>query len=80
MEAINARLRQLEDIETILYLQQRTTVQSRTWEDEQLRIKREKEDRNFLRVLKKRDDEEDVSMPSLGIGMQSSKERSTGSA
>jgi hypothetical protein len=80
MEAINARLRQLEDIETALYLQQRTTVQSRTQEDEKVRIKREEEDRNFLRVLKERDDEEDVSMPSLSIGMQSSKERSTGSA
>jgi hypothetical protein len=80
MEAINARLRQLEGIETALYLQQRTAVQNRTRDDEQLRIKREEDDGNFLRVLKERDAEEDVSMPLLGVGMQSSKERLTGSA
>ena len=65
MEAINNRLRQLEDIETRLYLGRRATIQRRVREDEQLQRKRQEEDRGFLETLSERDQEEDVRCTTL---------------
>ena len=61
MEAINSRLKQLEDIETRLYLGKEATILRRIREDEQVRLKRQGEDRDFLEALRERDHEEDVS-------------------
>ena len=61
METINSRLKQLEDIETRLYLGKEATNQRRAQEDEQLQLKRQEEDRDFLEKLGERDQEEDVS-------------------
>lgn len=61
MEAINDRLKQLEDIETRLYLEKEAITQRRAVEDEQLQLKRLEEDRGFLETLRERDEEEDVS-------------------
>lgn len=63
VEAINNRLKQLEDIETRLYLGKEVTVQRRAREDEQVQLKRQEEDREFLETLRERDQEEDVSTP-----------------
>ena len=63
MEAINNRLRHLEDMETRLYLIKEATVQRRAGEDEQLQFGRQEEDREFLETLRDRDQEEDVSTP-----------------
>ena len=65
MEAINNRLRQLDDIETRLYLEKDATIQRRVREDEQLQRKRQEEDRGFLETLRERDQEEDVSLTAL---------------
>lgn len=61
METINDRLKQLEDIETRLYLEKEAITQRRAVEDEQLQLKRLEEDRGFLETLRERDEEEDVS-------------------
>lgn len=61
MGAINNRLRQLEDIETRLYLVKEAAIHRRAGEDEQLQFKRQEEDREFLEALRERDQEEDVS-------------------
>ena len=61
MEAINTRLRQLENIETQIYIQRQAAVQRRLREDEQLQLKREAEDQDFLGTLKEKDHEEDAS-------------------
>lgn len=61
MEAINNRLKQLEDIETRLYLGQEATMQRSAREDRQLQLKRQEEHRDFLEALRERDQEEDVS-------------------
>lgn len=57
VEAINNRLKQLEDIETRLYLATEAIVQRRARED----LQRQEEDRNLLEALRERDQEEDVS-------------------
>lgn len=59
MEAINNRLKQLEDIETRLYLGQEATMQRSAREDRQLQLKRQEEHRDFLEALRERDQEED---------------------
>ena len=61
MEAINDRLKRLEDVETRLYLEKEAITQTRALEDEQLQLKRQEEDRGFLETLRERDQEEDVS-------------------
>ena len=61
MEAINSRLMQLENIETGLYLQKKVTIQRRAQEDEQLQLKRQEEDRDFVEGLREKDQEEDAS-------------------
>ena len=61
MEAINKRLKYVEDVETRLYRGKETTMQKRGREDEQLQYKRQEEDRDFLEGLGKRDQEEDVN-------------------
>ena len=61
METINSRLRQLEDIETILYVQRQSIIRQRTQEDEDMQTKRQIEDRAFSATLVARDVEEDVS-------------------
>ena len=65
MEAIKNRLRQLEDIETRLYLGKGATIHRRVREDEQLQRKRQEEDRGFLETLSERDQEEDVKCTAL---------------
>lgn len=69
MDAINNRLRRLEDIEQRLYLAKETTIQRRAREDEQSQLKRQEEDRHFLEALKERDQEEDVSHTTLSHSM-----------
>lgn len=61
MDAINNRLKQLENIETRLYIEKEATTQRRAREDEQLRLERQEEDRVFLESLREQDQEEDVS-------------------
>ncbi len=61
MKLIDSRLKQLEDIETRLYLGKEAAIQRRAQEDEQLQLKRQEEDRDFLENLGERDQEEDVS-------------------
>ncbi len=61
MEAINSRLRQLEDIETTLYVRRQAIIQQRLQEDENMQTKRQMEDQAFSATLVARDDEEDVS-------------------
>ena len=63
MEAVNNRLKHLEDVETRLYREKDTTTQKRAREDEQLQYRRQEEDRDLLEALGKRDQEEDVSTP-----------------
>jgi len=60
MEAINARLKQLEALETNLYLRRQTIIQIREREDEKLQLRRQEEDQDYLRSLQDRDQEEDV--------------------
>ena len=62
MEAVNNRLKYLEDVETRLYREKETTTQKRAREDEQLQYRRQEEDREFFEALGKRDQEEDVSL------------------
>ena len=61
MEAVNNRLKYLEDVGTRLYREKETTTQKRASEDEQLQYRRQEEDRDLLEALGKRDQEEDVS-------------------
>ena len=61
MEAINARLKELEDFETNVYLERYAMFQRRSREDEDLQIRRQREDLEFRVALERRDDEEDVS-------------------
>ena len=61
MEAINSRLRQLEDIETKLYVQRQSIIQQRLQEDGHMQTKRQMEDQAFSDALVARDIEEDVS-------------------
>ena len=61
MEAVNNRLKYLEDVETRLYREREKTTQKRAREDEQLQYRRLEEDRDFSEALGKRDQEEDVS-------------------
>ena len=63
MDAINNRLKQLEDIEIILYVQRQATAQRRIKEDEDLSATRQVEDEAYLQALRERDQEEDVSAP-----------------
>ena len=60
MDAINSRLRQLEDSETRLYIEQQFRMQNRMREDENLLTKRKDEDEAYVRALEERDREEDV--------------------
>lgn len=59
IEAISNRLTQLEDIETRLYLGKDANIQRRVREDDQLRRKRQEEDRDFHETLRERDEEEE---------------------
>lgn len=61
MEAINDRLKQLEEIEKHLCLGKEATIHRRAEEDEQLQLRRQEEDRDFVETLRERDQEEDVS-------------------
>lgn len=61
MEAVDDRLKQLEKIESRLYLEKDATIRSRAQENEQLQLTRQEEDRDFLETLRARDEEEDVS-------------------
>ncbi|KAM0801739.1 hypothetical protein BDR22DRAFT_820443 [Usnea florida] len=60
MEAINKRLKYLEDVETRLYRENETTMQKRAREDEQLQYKSQEEDRDLLEEPGKQDQEEDA--------------------
>lgn len=51
MEAVNNRLKHLEDVETRLYCDKETTTQKRAREDEQLQYRRQEEDCDFLEAL-----------------------------
>lgn len=62
MEAINTRLRQLENIEAKLYNIRQATIQRRSCEDEGLSLSRQSEDHEFLRTLDAGDKEEDVGL------------------
>ena len=62
MEAIDSRLRQLEDVEARLCSERHLIVQQRSREDEGYRLKRRSEDEEFFRILKDRDQEEDVRL------------------
>ncbi|CAF9931761.1 hypothetical protein IMSHALPRED_008710 [Imshaugia aleurites] len=59
MEAVDDRLKQLEKIESRLYLEKDATIRSRAQENEQLQLTRQEEDRDFLETLRARDEEED---------------------
>ena len=62
MDAINQRLRELEDIETDLNNKRKTILQRRAEEDEVRKSQREEENQSYLNSMKERDQEEDVGV------------------
>lgn len=68
MEAINMRLKQLEDAETHMYSEREATIHLRCREDAELLSKRQSEDEDYLRALGSRDHEEDVSVMIYSFG------------
>ena len=61
MEAIQSRLRQLEDIETTLYIHRQAIIRHRQHEDGERETRRQNEDQAYLTALSDRDREEDVN-------------------
>ena len=61
MEAILSRLRQLEDIETTLYIHRQAVLRHRQHEDAERETRRQNEDQAYLTALLDRDREEDVN-------------------
>jgi len=60
MEAFNARLRQLEDLETSLYLDRTSHCPTPDTEDGDLKSKRHTENESYPGSLRRRDKEEDL--------------------
>ena len=65
MEAVNDRLKYLEDVETRLYREKETTMQKRAREDEPLQCRRQEKDRDFFEALGKRDQEDNSTHPPI---------------
>ena len=61
MEAMNSRIKQLEDLEKDLLFKRQATIQQRLQEDAIRSSTRQVEDQYYLDELQRRDEEEDVS-------------------
>lgn len=61
MEAVLIRLRQLEDIETTLYVHRQAIIRHRQHEDGERETRRQNEDQAYLTALSDQEREEDVN-------------------
>ena len=75
MQAINIRLKELEDLESHYYHERQKAIQYRSHEDEMVYLKRRTEDEDYLELLKKRDQEEDVCKLPVTLYWQCLKEQ-----
>lgn len=61
MDAINSRLKELENLQVTLYLAKQATLKSRAQEDAEQQIKRQALDKTHIAQLDELEQEEDVS-------------------